>query len=219
MTVKQLLWIAGTALTAIVVACIIVYRLLTVGHVEPLTLLGLAAVISIMLPMIRANFFPSAKDCDAEFAFHTRRLDAFIGQQVVAHLGQRAFQRICAKPAASNEDPGDYLLALLASKDVESNADLRFALLVALSRYHEKAGDAQSAIDSLAGAQELRPQDFVTRFNLARHYEWQGNPAEARRIFRQILDTPAGLSRAMIKLTRRRMAELGARQSQRAGKD
>lgn len=218
MKVKKLIWIACAVLAAIVVACIIVYRMLAVGHVEPLTLLLLAGVISIMLPMIRANFFPSAKDCDAEFAFHTRRRDAFIQQQLVENLGQEAFQRICLQPDASNEDLGDYLVALLASRGVDSNADLRFALLAALSRYHEKAGDHQAAIESLTAAQQLRPQDFITFFNLARNYEWQGNPTEAQRVFRQILETPAGLSRAMIKLTRRHMEELEVVQHKRPGK-
>jgi tetratricopeptide (TPR) repeat protein len=216
MKVKKLIWIAGTVVTAIMVASVIVFRMLSVGHVEPLTLLLLAGAISIMLPMIRANFFPGAKDCDAEFAFHTRRQEAFIQQQVVENLGQAAFQRISTQPSASNENPNDYLLALLASKEVESHADLRFALRVALSRYHEKAGDPQAAIENLTAALELRPQDFVTLFNLARYYDWQGNPAEAQRILRKILAAPAGLSRAMIKLTHRRMEELEAGQRNHA---
>ena len=211
MTVKKTIVIAGAVLIAIVIACIIVYRLLTTGHVEPLALLLFAGLISIMLPIIRANFFPSARDCDAEFAFHTRRRDVFIRQQVIDSLGEAAWQQIAAPPRTLNENPEDFFSALLAGGEAESNADLRFALLAALSGYHEKAGDPQAAIASLAAAQKLRPQDFMTLFSLARNYAWKGNPDAARRILHQILASPAGLSRAMIKLTRRHLEELEAR--------
>lgn len=208
MTIKKSLLIACAILAAIVTACILVYRLLTGGHVDPLTLLLLAAVIAIILPMVRTNFFPSAKDCEAELDFHIRRQDTFIQQQISDKLGPQAYQRVGAEPEFANENPADYLLSLLAPKERQADADLRFALLVTLSRYYEKTGDPGAAIRSLTEALQSRPQDFVACFRLARNFEWQGNPSQALGVYRRILDTPAGLSHAMIKLTRRRIEEL-----------
>lgn len=208
MKINKLMMITGAVMVAILAACILVYRMLTSGQVAPLALLALAAVISILLPMLRANFLPSARDCDAEFAYHTQRRDAFVLQQITDNLGPTVSQRIRAAPDASQQAPEDYLLTLLEGKKAGSNADLRFALLVVLAQQHEKNGDPEAAIKSLAAAQHLRPQDFVTRCQLARNFAWLGNTAESGQIYRRILDNPEGLSRAMIKLTRRRVKEL-----------
>ena len=211
MTVKKGLLIAGAVLAFTVTACILVYQMLTRGRIEPLVLLLLAAVISIMLPMARTHFLPSAADCRAELDFHIRRQEAFIHQQVAAKLGPAAVQQIGAAPNAATESPADYLLTLLEKPAEPPDTDLRFSLLICLSGFYEKTGDPEAAVESLTQALRSRPQDFVTRFRLARNLEWQGRPSEALDVYRQILDTPAGLSRAMIKLTRRQMETLDRR--------
>jgi tetratricopeptide (TPR) repeat protein len=210
MTIKRLLLLTAAALAAILAACILVYRMLTSGRVDPLTLLFLAAVISIALPMVRANFFPSARDCEAEFDFHVKRQEAFIRQQISDKLGPEALNRIFTGGAPSKDNGADYLMTLVAEGEGREDPDLQFALLSALGRYYVETGDPDEAIESLTTALQSRPQDFVTRFNLARNYEWQGSPRQALDIYRRILETPEGLSRAMIKLARRRMADLEA---------
>ncbi len=211
MTIKKGLWIAGAVLVVTVTTCILVYQMLTSGRVAPLGLLLLAAVISIMLPMARSHFFPSVADCRAELDFHIQRREAFIRQHVADKLGPAAVQRIGVTPDAAGEAPAEYLLHLLEKTAEPADADLRFALLSLLALYFEKRGDPAAAVGRLTEALQSRPQDFVTRFCLARNLEWQGRTSEALAVYRQILDTPAGLSRAMIKLTRHQMEALEGR--------
>jgi hypothetical protein len=208
-TTKKTIWIACAVLAAVTAACIIVYRMLAVGRVEPWALLLLAGGISILLPMLRTHFFPSARDCDAEFDFHLRRQDAYVQQQISDKLGTAVYQKIQSQQDHGPQQLADYILSRLESGEGGADPDLRSALLIALSRQHEKTGNPEAAIKSLRAAHQLRPQDFVTRFNLARNLEWQGNQAQAERIYRAILQNPAGLSRAMIKLTRRQMEKRG----------
>jgi tetratricopeptide (TPR) repeat protein len=208
MTIKRLLLLTAAVLAAILAACILVYRMLTSGRVDPLALLFLAAVISIGLPMVRANLFPSARDCEAEFDYHVKRREAFIRQQISDKLGPEACNRIFTGGAPSKDNGADYLVSLIAEGGGREDPDLQFALLSALGRYHVETGDPGAAIESLTTALQSRPQDFVTRINLARNYEWQGSPRQALEIYRRILDKPDGLSRAMIKLARRRMEDL-----------
>ncbi len=212
MTVKKGLIIAGTVLIAIVAACILVYHMLTSGRIDPLALLLLAAGISIVLPMVRTHFIPSAADCSAELDFHIRRQDAFVRQQVADKLGPEAVQRLEAVADGAAGNPVNDLLGSLVDAEGEGpDADLRFALLIMLSRNCEKTGDPEAAIEYLSEALQSRPQDFVTRLSLARNLEWQGNPGGALEVYQQILDNTAGLSRAMIKLTRRQVEVLRGR--------
>ena len=211
MTLKKGVFITCAVLIAIVAACVLVYHMLTSGRVDPLALLLLAALISIALPMVRTHFFPSAADCNAELDFHIQRQDAFIRQQIADKLGPETVQRIGAVPDGAAETPADYLLTLLAQKAEQSDADLRFALLIMLSRDCEKNGDPDAAIGHLTAALRLHPQDFIARLSLARNLEWQGNPAGALDVYQLILEDNAGLSRAMTKLTRRQVKDLRGR--------
>ncbi len=208
MTLKKAVFITCAVLLAIVAACILVYHMLTSGRVDPLALLLLAAGISIVLPMVRAHFFASAADCRAELNFHIQRQDAFVRQQVADKLGPEAVQRIGAAAHGAAETPAEYILSLLANEGERWDVDLRFALLIILSRYYEKTGDPEAAIEYLTAALQSRPQDFVTRFCLARNLEWQGKPGEALAVYQLILNDTAALSRAMIKLIRRQMEAL-----------
>lgn len=203
MTLNRILLIALTAIVAIVAACILVYRMLTSGRLDPLTLLFIAAVISIALPMLRSNFFPSAKDCQTEFDFHARRREVFIRQQITDKLGPAAFN-----PIDTDQRTEAYLLTALDNAQHRSDEDLRFALLAALAQHYERRGDPDAAIRSLTEARQSRPTDFVTRFQLARNYEWLNDQGGALQAYRQILVAPGELSRAMRRLTRQRIKDL-----------
>ncbi len=202
MTIKRVLVFAAIALVAITAACILVYQMLTSGRVEPMGLLLLAAVIAIMLPMVRTHFFPSIADCRAELDFHVQRQGVFARQQVADKLGPEAVRRIETAPEVSE------IMALMAKAAPMQDTDLNFALGVMLSGLHEQAGDPGAAVASLTEALRYRPHDFVARFRLARNLEWRGDPSGAIEIYRGILAAPAGLSRAMFKLTRRQKETL-----------
>ena len=203
MTLNRILLIALTAIGAFVALSILVYRMLTSGHLDPLSLLFVAAVISIALPMLRSNFFPSAKDCQSEFDFHARRREVFIRQQITDKLGPAAYH-----PIDTDQGTEAYLLTMLENAQHRSDEDLRFALLAALAQHYERCGDPDAAIRSLTEAGRSRPTDFVTRFQLARHYEWQGDQRSALQAYRQLLEAPGDLSRAMRRLTRQRIKDL-----------
>ncbi len=211
MTIRKRLFFVGAVLVAIVIACILVYRMLGSGQVDPLALLVLAAVISIMLPMLRSIFLPSTGDCQAELHYHVQRQDAFVRRQIADKLGPDAAGRIWGGRDAGGETPTGYLLDLLANEEDNQDPDLRFALLIALARHREQTGDPGAAIGNLAEALRTRPQDFVARFSLAHNLEWLERPAEALAAYRQILSRSTELSRAMIKLTRLRMSGLEKR--------
>ncbi|MGD8266625.1 MAG: hypothetical protein PVG19_08565 [Desulfobacterales bacterium] len=203
MTLNRILLIVLTAIGAIVAASILVYHMLTSGRLAPLALLLVAAVISIALPMLRSNFFPSAKDCLTEFDFHTRRREVFIRQQITDKLGPAAFH-----PIDTDQRAEAYLLTALDHAQHHPDEDLRFALLAALAQHHERHGDPDAAIRSLTEASRSRPTDFVTRFQLARNYEWRGDQVRALQAYRQLLAAPGELSRAMRRLTRQRIKDL-----------
>ncbi len=206
MMLNRILLITAALLAAFVAACILVYRMLDSGRLDPLALLFIAALVSVALPMLRANFFPSSKDCQSEFDFHTRRRDAYIHQQISDKLGPAALQPMDATQAAA-----DYWLSVLEKEVHRSDADLRFALLSALARYYERHGDPQAAIRCQTQARQIRPQDFLTRFQLARNYEWREDPMAALQAYQQILDAPVALSRAMRRMTRQRIKDLQSR--------
>ena len=200
MTIKKGVVLAGIALAAITGACILVYQMLTSGRVEPVSLLLLAAVVAIAIPMVRTHFFPSLADCRAEFDFHAQRQAVFARQLVADKLGAETAQRIETAPGAGE------IMAVMENAAPREDADLNFALQIMLSIRHEKAGDPEAAAVSLTEALRCRPQDFIARFRLAGNLEWQGDATGAIEIYRGILSQPKGLSRAMLKLTRRQMA-------------
>ena len=205
MTIKRVLLFAAIALAAITAACILVYQMLTSGRVEPMGLLLLAAVVAIMLPMARAHYFPSLADCRAELDFHVQRQAVFARQLVEDKLGPEVVQRIETAPGAGQ------ITALMTKVAPTKDAELNFALGIILSRLHEQAGDPGAAVASLIEALRYRPNDFVARFRLARNLEWREDPSGALEIYRGILAAPAGLSRAMLKLTRRQKETLEGR--------
>ncbi len=202
MTIRKGLVLAGIALAAITAACILVYQMLTSGRVEPLGLLLLAAVIAVMLPMLRAHHFPSLADCRSELDFHLQRQAVFARQQVADTLGPEILRQI-----ETASEPGE-ITALMEREAYRKDADLDFALQIILSGLHEQAGDPEAAAARLTDALRGRPQDFLTRFRLARNLEWQGDRSGAVEIYRGILAAPGGSSRAMLKLTRRQMQAL-----------
>ena len=203
MTLNRILLIALAATGAIIAACILVYQVLTTGRLDPLALLFMAAVISMALPMLRANFFPSVKDCQAEFDFHVRRRDVFVRQQITDKLGLAALDPIHADQRA---EAG--LLNALENIQHRADEDLRFALLSGLAQHYERRGDPDAAIRCLTEAHQSRPGDFITRFQLARNYEWREDRTQALQTYRQILEAPEELSRAMRRLTRQRIEDL-----------
>ncbi len=200
---NRILLITAALLAAFVAACILVYRMLDSGRLNPLALLFIAALISIALPMLRANFFPSAKDCQNEFDFHNRRRDAFIRQQITHKLGPDGLP-----PMNADQGTADYLSSVLEKEAHRSDENLRFALLSALAQHYEHHGDPHAAIRSRNLARQIRPRDFITRFQLARNYEWLEDRGAALEAYRKILDAPVELSRAMRRLTRQRIKEL-----------
>ena len=202
MTLKKGLVLAAIALLAFTAACIVVYLMLASGRVEPMGLLLLAAVIAILLPMARSHYFPSLADCRSEFEFHVQRQAVFARQQVADRLSPEIVAQVEAASA-----PGE-IMALKERLAQRKDADLDFALQIILSRLHEQAGDPGAAAASLTDALRCRPLDFVARFRLARNLEWQGDRSGALETYRAILAAPAGLSRAMRKLTRRHVQTL-----------
>ncbi len=197
---KKLVIIVLAIFAALVVASYLVYSLLQSGRMPPMALLVLAAVISIAIPMIRSNFFPSDRDCAAEYAFHEQRLEKEILQHISDSLGPDTLNRLFSQPDQYRASAGDHLEQLLTQENVRQNPDLHFALLLSLARFHEKNGTPPSSIALLINALEIKPQQFVARMHLAGNYEWVGAAEEARRQYRILLEHPEMLSGAMKKL-------------------
>ena len=197
---KWVLGIAAVLFAALVGASYLVCDLLQSGRMHPLILLILAAVISIAIPMIRTNFFPSNKDCEAEYTFHEQRLEKEITDHISASLGQDAYGRVFSPAGPFRDSADDAIKKMLAKNDFNKNPDLHFTLLVTLARYYEKSGDPQAGIQALETALEIKPQHFIARMHLAGNYEWIGAGEEAGREYRKLLEHPEVLSRAMKKL-------------------
>jgi hypothetical protein len=204
---KKLALVVIVIFAALVCASYLVYSLLNSGRMHPLALLVLAAVISIAIPMIRSNFFPSKRDCATEYAFHEQRLDREIIQQISDTLGADTLNRLFAQPDQYRASAGDHIETLLAQENVRQNPDLRFALLLSLARWHEKNGDPRSSIPLLNTALEIKPQQFVARMHLAGNYEWIGAVEDARRHYRVLLEHPETLSGAMKKMVAARIKD------------
>jgi len=196
---KKLVIIVLVVFAALVGASYLVYSLLQSGRMPPMALLALAAVISIAIPMIRSNFFPSDRDCATEYAFHEQRLEKEILHHISDSLGPDTINQLFSQPDQYRASAGDHLEQLLTQEDVRQNPDLHFALLLSLARFHEKNGTHPSSIAPLIAALEIKPQHFVARMHLAGNYEWVGAAEEARRHYRILLEHPEMLSGAMKK--------------------
>ena len=194
---KRFVIIGLGVFAALVGASYLVYTALGSGRLNPLAMLALAAAISVLLPMVRANVFPSKRDRAAEFAFHEKRLEKEILDRLQAGLEPDAFGRIFEAPGRYHAAAGETLGRLTAEERVRSDPGLQVALLVTLARFHEKKGDPQSAIPLLETAIALQPHQFVVRMHLAGTYEWIGSLKDACRHYRWLRDHAGDLSKAM----------------------
>ena len=205
---KKRIIIGVILVAAIIAASYYVYGLLDTGQFSPIALLVVAAVISIGLPMLRSNFFPSRRDCETEYAFHEQRLGKEITQAISEGIGQEALNQIFAAPGQYRDTAEEAIDRMLAWDDSARHPEVRFALLMALSRYHEKRGDPASGIPALRKALAIKPQHFVARMHLAGNYEWLGRAEEARRQYETLLENPQNLSAAMKKIVAAKIKSL-----------
>ncbi|MBL0714743.1 MAG: hypothetical protein JJV98_13700 [Desulfosarcina sp.] len=201
----KLIGIAVTIVAALAGVSYLAYTLLHSGRMHPLALLVLAAVISISIPMIRSNFFPSGRDCATEYDFHEQRLEKEIIRQISDTLGTDALNRIFSQPDQYRPSAREYVEQLLAFENVRRNPDLHFALLLSLARFYEKSGDPRAGIPLIKTALEIKPQHFIARMHLAGNYEWIGAAEDARRHYRKLLEHPEDLSGAMKKMVAARI--------------
>lgn len=182
-------------------ASILVLHLMKTATLSPLLLLLLAALISISIPMVRSNFFPSARDCAEEYNFHGRRLEEEILREIKGALGKETLNRIFSQPGMFSESAGTLCRELLGKADVRKDDRLCFALRLALARFHEQNGELGQSADDLSGALEIDPDHFIANFRLAVILESIGSLDDALAHYRRALGDPGGLSRAMKKLT------------------
>ena len=195
---------AGLCLLA---ACFLVARFLETGRINPLVLLTVAAIISIALPMLRSNFFPSAKDCTAEYDFHDKRLAEQIRQQIDHEFGPSTLNQLFGQ-SDRWQDAANHCLQLLETDKVRNNATLRFGLLLTLARFCEQSGDPHQSIQHLKKALVIQPHNFIANFRLAMNYEWVNRGYDAIRHYQQSLKDPDGISRAMEKLVTAQIARI-----------
>ena len=192
---------AVAAVAGIGLVAILTYRLLADGSAHPAVLLVLAALISLALPAVRANLFPSAKDCAAEYDFHEQRLAEQNRGIIADSLGQDTCDQIQTPPANGCDSAEAQIRQLLEQDSVRRDTDLRFALLVTFARHCEKGGDARKSIQYLTEALESQPYHFIANFRLAMNHEWNNSREQALHHYRQALLDPGGISRGMRKLT------------------
>jgi len=202
---SRLRWKKPIVIVVVLVAVVIaasysIFGLLDAGKLNPVALLILAAVISIGLPMLRSNFFPSRRDCETEYAFHEQRLEKEITQSITDGIGPNALNRIFSAPGHYRDAANERINHMLESEEALHNPELRFALLMALARYEEKIGDPEAGIPVLRSALKIKPQHFVARMHLAGNYEWIGASDEALRQYQELLDEPQNLTVGMKKL-------------------
>ena len=197
---KRILAVLGTV-TGIGLAAILIYQFLAAGSANPAVLLLLAALISLALPAVRANLFPSAKDCAAEYDFHEQRLAEHNRRIIADALGQDICDQIQTPPGNGCDSAEAQIRQLLEQDPVRRDAALRFALLVTLARHCEKDGDARKSIQYLTEALESRPHHFIANFRLAMNHEWNNSREQALQHYRLALLDPGGISRGMRRLT------------------
>ncbi|MBI9087490.1 MAG: tetratricopeptide repeat protein [Desulfobacterales bacterium] len=196
---RRVLIFIACAVALLAVLFLVLYGL-DRGHVSPLWLLVLAAVFSLAAPILRANFFPSAKDCATEYDFHEKRLQQQHRQWITNAFGAEAFNRLYSDPERFHESAGEALQKMLEDTQTKENMDLRFALQVMLARVYETQGDPPKSIEHLSRALDIYPRHFIANFRLAMIYEWVEAPQEAVRHYQQALTDPGGTSRAMERL-------------------
>jgi len=184
------------------------FWLLGTEGIHPLWLIGIAALISILLPMLRANFFPSTKDCASEYAFHEKRLEEQTRRQISEKLGADEIGRIYSRNGTLNDSTIDRCLELILEDPARNDPELRFALLIDTARIFETRGEPDKSVQQLKKAIAIEPHHFIANFRIAMNYEWMGENASALRHYRQALGDPGGLSRAMEKLTKAQMERL-----------
>jgi len=177
------------------------HRLAGGGEIHPLWLIGAAALIAIALPMLRANFFPSAKDCATEYDFHEKRLHEHIRQQISHKLGAEVTGQLYSETGDPRDSLIDHCRELLLKNPARNDPELRFALLLLMARVHENTGDYQESVHHLKRATDLKPNHFIANFRIAMNYEWIGDDQAALRHYQRALGDSGGLSRAMEKLT------------------
>ena len=199
---------AGVLLAAVVLAAILIFHLPAAASSHPLLLLLLAAVISLALPMLRANLFPSARDCDAEYDFHEQRLEEQNRREISGALGEETFNRIGEPSGGPDESAEVHFRQLLEKEPVGRDPALRFALLLTIARYWEKAGDARKSTQYLTEALTINPNHFIANFRLAIINEWMGAVDNAVRYYEQALLDPGGISRGMRKLAMTQISRL-----------
>jgi len=191
---------AIVVLAALIAASYFVFRLLDSGRLNPIALLIPAAVLFIAIPMVRANFFPTRRDLETEYAFHERRLEKAIEDQVIGTLGREAWLEIFKAPGHYREAAAENLQKLLAREATQNDPHLHSALLLVLARFFEKTGNPEAALPSLTAALEIAPRHFIARMHLAGTYEWIGADEKALEHYQKLLDHPQELSVAMRKL-------------------
>jgi hypothetical protein len=194
---KKWILLAIAVFAALVGASYLVYTSLGSGRLHPMALLALAAALSIALPMVRTIFFPSEKDCAAEYAFHEKRLEKEILQQISDGLGPETVNRLFAAPEHYAPTAADDLQELLAAPQARNAPSLTFVLLLALARLYEKSGDPQAAIPLLRSAVAIQPHHFMARMHLAGNFEWMGAWDEACRHYQWLQEHSRDLSKAM----------------------
>ena len=203
-------WAAAAAVLSGVCLLVFTHRGAS-WRIQPAAMLAAGALVSVALPMVRSNFFPSAKDCAEEYAFHEKRLEAWIEQQISGAFGADACRRIMAAPGGFRKDADAFCRSLLESGAAGQDAELRFAVLMTLGRFYEKSGDPGRSNRYLSEALAIRPNHFIASFRLAMNHEWNGALAEAAESYGNALRDPDGLSRGMKKLAALELDRVRAR--------
>ncbi|KPJ76623.1 MAG: hypothetical protein AMJ54_10925 [Deltaproteobacteria bacterium SG8_13] len=187
-----------------------IYWLLESKSASPVALLVLAALISVALPMLRVNLFPSARECAAEYDFHDKRLDEQVRRQIADACGPDALEQMDASAGRQSDSAVRLLRKMLEGARARKDEQLRFALLVALSQVCEQSGDTRTSIEQLKKALESRPHHFIANFRLALQYERIGKAGAALVHYQQALRDSGGISRGMKRLASAQIKRLQA---------
>ncbi len=197
---KKLLLTVIVVVAGVLVASFLIYRLLATGSTSPVALLVLAALISVALPVLRANLFPNARECAVEYDFHEKRLEEQVRRQITEAYGQDALEQIFAPTGQFSDSAAHRLGQMLEKARARKDKELRFSLLLTLSSVFEQNGDPRTSIEQLTRALESHPHHFIANFRLALQYEHTGNAGEALVHYQRALGDPGGISRGMKRL-------------------